>query len=134
LQKKDADALNDYNASIQANPQDTLALRGRAEVFVAMRRYNDAITDLQNALQLRPGDPELTQNLQYAQQSKAIAEATPPPPPPPKPTPTPRPKPTPTPDPGLITPTNLKIGIIALAVIIFAGIIVVMKRKPADDY
>ncbi len=52
-----------------------MALRKRADTYVARNQFKEALPDLEAALKLKPDDPDILQNLQYVQ-AKAGAAAS----------------------------------------------------------
>ena len=104
------------------DPNNITAFRRRADSYVAMNQFAQAIPDLETALRLKPDDPDIMQNLQYVR-----AKAAPPPPrvaaPPPTPTPMPE---------GMSMPMKIGLGLGALIVIII--IAVVVSRKKGRSY
>ena len=96
-----------------------MALRKRADTYVARNQFKEALPDLQAALKLKPDDPDILQNLQYVQ-----AKAAPPPPPvAAAPVATPPPPPA-----GMSMPMKIGIGVGALIVIIVIAIVVTRRK------
>lgn len=56
-----ADAAADFDAAIAINPREANAWRGRGALAIDDERWADAVKALTNALETRPGDPELLQ-------------------------------------------------------------------------
>lgn len=62
------DAISDFTTVLTSRPDDTGALMGRGDSFVAMQRYPLAIGDYKRVLALKPGDPAALQKLAAAEQ------------------------------------------------------------------
>ena len=85
-------AIADYTVAITKDPNNAMALRKRADTYVAMNQFKQAIPDLEAALKLKPEDPDLDAKLAVcAGEGRPAAAAsherrgrdTPPKPPPP---------------------------------------------------
>ena len=95
--------MADYGKAIELDPNNITAFRKRADTYVAMQRFKDAIPDLEAASKLKPDDPDIMQNLMFVRAKAA-------PPPPPKPV-VAAPSPTPVPPPeGMSMPMKVGIG------------------------
>lgn len=52
--------INEYNIKLEKNPDDLQALKDRGSTFRALEYFDSALADLSRALELSPGDPEVT--------------------------------------------------------------------------
>jgi hypothetical protein len=95
----------------------------RADAYVALNQFAQALPDLETALKLKPGDPDIMQNLQHVQARLAtprpITQVSAPP------TPAPTPKP---------MDMRMKIGIGAAALVVLVILIVIISRKKSRGY
>ena len=50
-------ALQDFTTAIKLQPQDLGLLKARAQCYIGLNRYKDALNDYNEALRKRPNDP-----------------------------------------------------------------------------
>lgn len=122
LKNTDA-AIADYTTMLQKNPNDADTLAKRGYTYSLAQQYDKAIADYEQALKINPNDTETPQRLQYAR-GMLVAKNVPPP------------VATPTPEagPGLLTPTNIVIGVVALiAILVVVRLLTRGKPEPTSS-
>jgi hypothetical protein len=100
-----------------------MALRKRADTYYAMNDFAKAVPDLEAALKLSPGDPDIMQNLQHVQAKMATPRPVVRPPATPTPAPTPEPM-----------SMQMKLGIGGAALVVIIILVIVFSRKKSRGY